>query len=216
MRNLISFQFNSNQYNPMHYRTRLMGTSDCNMFVPFYSLFAHELVEFEESGVRLIEYSLPGDANPNTYVRQYAHLLNTISTTGQPIRYNYKLRGRDMYVNLHRGIIYKGDIVYVCLGINSEYIINTPISEIESNPDITKFTLFINNAFDTTTELKNIRKKVGEMYIDPLKNLGMDVVQTSRINEWLFQNNYEEPKFKNVTQLMKHLQEDVPKMLQIQ
>jgi hypothetical protein len=54
------------------------------------------------------------------------------------------------------------------------------------------------------------------MYIDPLKNLGMDVVQTSRINEWLFQNNYEEPKFKNVTQLMKHLQEDVPKMLQIQ
>ena len=190
-----------------------MGTSDCNMFIPFYSLFAHDLLVFEETGTRVLEYSLPGNTQANSAVRQYAQMTNSLKGTYAPKRYKYKLRGVDHYVNMHRGLLYKGDIVYLCLGVQANYVLNTPIENIESNPDVTKFTLFINNEFDNSPELKNIRKKVQQMYIDPLKQQGIDIVQTSRVNNWLFGNNYSQPKFRNVVQMMKHLQEEVPKTL---
>src|SRR5690606_15141293 len=106
MRDLVSFQFNNNSYNANHYKTRLIGTSDCNMFVPFFSLFAHELVEFEENDIRLIEYALPGEPLSHMGIRQYSQLINTLSNAVQPVKYNYKLSGVDKSINLHRGLIY--------------------------------------------------------------------------------------------------------------
>lgn len=216
MNNLVSFNFNPNIYNSLEYRTRLMGTSDCNMFIPFYSLFAHDMLAFEDNDVRILEYSLPGLPNANQVQRQYARMKGHLIRGQNPSRYSFKLRGTDHHISMHRGLLYDGEKVLMCLGIDTNYILTTPMETISDSPDITKFSLFINNDFDTDARLKNIRKKVEEMYIKPLKTQGIDVVQTCRINNWLFKNNFEAPKFKNVMQMMKHLQEEVPKTLLIE
>ena len=58
---------------------------------------------------------------------------------------------------------------------------------------------------------KNFRKKLTELYIDPAKNLGIDVINTSRATNWLFKNNVKELKFKTVVAMNKHLKDELPK-----
>lgn len=212
MTNLVSFHLNSSVYNPNDYRTTLLGTSDCNSFTPFYSLFAHSLYIFNDN-TKVIEYCLPTEPSGIQQERQYSGLFEALKVASRPTLYLYKIRGVEKTVNLHRGLIYKGDTIYMSLGIDTNYVLNTPMSEIIANPDITKFTLFIDNEFELEDDLKNIRKRVVKDYIDPLRNQGVDVVYTSRIKSWLFKNNYVAPKFKSVTRLMKHLKEEVPNFL---
>lgn len=214
MNNIVSFNFNANSYNRDDYRTRLMGTSDCNVFIPFFSLFAHDLLIFEsQRDLRILEYSIPGTPQHYNSERQYARMGMHLKSGQQPKRYNYKLRGVDHFICMHRGLLYKDDMILMCLGIKTDYVMNTPIEEISSRPDITQFSLFISNEFDNNPLYKNIRKKIDSMYVEPCRVQGIDIVLTSRINNWLFSNNFVQPKFKSVTDMVKHLQEEVPMTL---
>ncbi len=213
---LVSFNFNPGYYDRNLYRTRLMGTSDCNVFIPVYALFAHDMLVFDGEGmegIRVLEYSLPGLPSVHENQRQYARMNTHLRQGQRPMRYNFKLRGVDHFICMHKGLLYKEDDVLMCLGIDRDYVMETPIAEIAENLDTTKLTLFIANEFDNNDTYKNIRKKIGSMYIDECKSIGVDIVMTSRINNWLFKNNFKEPKFKNVMGMMKHLKEEVPMTL---
>jgi len=115
-------------------------------------------------------------------------------------------------INCARGLLYKDNTVYLCLGIKSDYILNTPISEIKESIDYSKFCLFISNEFNEDVFLRNVKKKVTSLYIDEIKALGIDIVYTSNIKEKLFNNNHVLPDFSDVTALMQHLKE-VPRIL---
>lgn len=194
------------------FRSSTIGTSDCNNFIPFYSIFAHDLLIFEETGDKVVEYLLPSTPPLHSYVRSYSDFFAHLNRTNYPLRYNFRYAREPHTIYFFRGLLFRDDTVYMCLGIDTEYVMSTPIEQLRNNLDVTKLTLFISNDFESVPEFKNLLKKVQIEYIDKLKELGVDIVYTSRINSWLYRNNYKEPQFRSVTKMKKHL-EEIPNLL---
>ena len=130
-----------------------------------------------------------------------------------PIKYNFKLAGVNHNLNVDKGLVYDNNgSILMCLAINKEYLFNVSTEVLQTAPDYTKFVIFISNMIDEPI-YKNIKKKLNELYIDIAKEIGLDIVTTSRINNWLFKNNVKPLKFKTVAEMNKHLKEEVPKII---
>ena len=197
-----------------NYRTRITGTSDCNEYIPVYAISNHTLLTFKDSDIKVMEYSMPtSEIQSYIYVRTYYDLINRIRDSRGPYRYNFKLAGNNHSLNVDRGIVYDNDgNVLLCLAINKDYLFNIDPDVLKTNPDYTQFVVFTSNLLDEPI-YKNIKKKLNELYIDVAKQVGLDIVTTSRINNWLFKNNVKSLKFKTVMQVNKHLKEEVPKRI---
>ena len=201
-------------YSENNYKTRITGTSDCNEYIPVYAISSHTLLTFKDSGTKVMEYSMPtSEIQSYNYVRTYSDLIRRIKDSRGPCRYNFKLAGNNHNLNVDRGIVYDNNgNVLMCLAINKDYLFSVDSEVLKTNPDYTQFVVFISNLLDDPT-YKNIKKKLNELYIDVAKQVGLDIVTTSRINNWLFKNNVKPLKFKTVIQMNKHLKEEVPKRI---
>ena len=197
-----------------NYRTKITGTSDCNEYIPVYAISSHTLLTFKDSDIKVMEYNMPtSEIQSYNYVRTYSDLIRRIKDSRGPCRYNFKLAGNNHNLNVDRGIVYDNDgNVLLCLAINRDYLFNVDPDVLKTNPDYTQFVVFISNLLDEPI-YKNIKKKLNELYIDVAKQVGLDIVTTSRINNWLFKNNVKPLKFKTVIQMNKHLKEEVPKRI---
>ena len=201
-------------YAEINYRTRITGTSDCNEYIPVYAISNHKLLVFKDSNAKVMEYNMPiNDIQSYNYVRTYADMIIKIKDARNPCKYNFKVAGVNHNLNLDRGMVYdnNGNIL-MCLAINKDYLFSLDSEVLKTNPDYTQFVIFISNLLDDPL-YKNIKKKLNELYIDIAKQIGLDIVTTSRINNWLFKNNTKPLKFKNIIQLNKHLKEEVPKRI---
>ena len=215
MRRLLSLSsIIQTNYVENNYRTRITGTSDCNEYIPVYAISSHTLLTFKDSDIKVMEYNMPtSEIQSYNYVRTYSDLIQRIKGSRGPCRYNFKLAGNDHNLNVDRGIVYDNDgNVLLCLAINKDYLFSVDSEVLKTNPDYTQFVVFISNLLDDPT-YKNIKKKLNELYIDVAKQVGVDIVTTSRINNWLFKNNVKPLKFKTVIQMNKHLKEEVPKRI---
>ena len=203
-----------NSYNEINYRTTVVGTSDCNEHIPVYAISNHKLLVFKDSNARVMEYSMPiNDIQGYNYVRTYSDLIIKIKDTINPCKYNFKVAGVNHNLNLDRGMVYDNNgNVLMCLAINKDYLFSVDSEVLRINPDYTQFVIFVSNLLDDPL-YKNIKKKLNELYIDIAKQVGLDIVSTSRINNWLFKNNIKPLKFKNIIQMNKHLKEEVPKRI---
>ena len=197
-----------------NYRTIITGTSDCNEYIPVYAISSHTLLTFKDSNTKVMEYSMPiNDLQSYNYVRTYFDLIQRIKDSRNPCKYNFKVAGVNHNLNLDRGMVYDNNgNVLMCLAINKDYLFSVDSEVLKTNPDYTQFVVFISNLLDDPT-YKNIKKKLNELYIDVAKQVGLDIVTTSRINNWLFKNNVKPLKFKTVIQMNKHLKEEVPKRI---
>lgn len=196
------------------YRTRITGTSDCNEYIPVYAISSHTLLIFKDSDIKVMEYNMPtSEIQSYNYVRTYSDLILRIKDARNPCKYNFKVAGNNHNLNVDRGIVYDNDgNVLLCLAINRDYLFNVDPDVLETNPDYTQFVVFISNLIDDPL-YKNIKKKLNYLYIDIAKQVGLDIVTTSRINNWLFKNNVKLLKFKTVMQMNKHLKEEVPQKI---
>ena len=201
-------------YAENNYRTRITGTSDCNEYIPVYAISCHKLLIFKDSNTKVMEYDMPiGDIQEYNYVRTYSDLIFKIKDARNPCKYNFKVAGVNHNLNVDRGIVYDNDgNVLLCLAINRDYLFNVDPDVLKTNPDYTQFVVFISNLIDDPL-YKNIKKKLNDLYIDIAKQVGLDIVTTSRINNWLFKNNVKPLKFKTVMQMNKHLKEEVPQRI---
>ena len=197
-----------------NYRTRITGTSDCNEYIPVYAISSHTLLTFKDSNTKVMEYNMPISEIQNyNYVRTYFDLIQRIKDSRNPCKYNFKVAGVNHNLNLDRGMVYDNNgNVLMCLAINKDYLFSVDSEVLKTNPDYTQFVIFISNLLDDPL-YKNIKKKLNELYIDIAKQVGLDIVSTSRINNWLFKNNTKPLKFKNIIQMNKHLKEEVPKRI---
>ena len=197
-----------------NYRTIITGTSDCNEYIPVYAISSHTLLTFKDSNTKVMEYNMPISEIQNyNYVRTYFDLIQRIKDSRNPCKYNFKVAGVNHNLNLDRGMVYDNNgNVLMCLAINKDYLLSVDSRVLKTNPDYTQFVVFISNLLDDPT-YKNIKKKLNELYIDVAKQVGLDIVTTSRINNWLFKNNVKPLKFKTVIQMNKHLKEEVPKRI---
>ncbi len=212
MQTLISLTSRTQAYNFEALDLNFIGTSDCNMFIPFHAVFNHQLITFADQEVKVVEYALPKVTLFLEKIRQYSQLLNRLCTANSLSCYTFKVGGIDKEIHVHRGLILKDQTILMSLGINTRYVLSTPLTEIASEPDLSKFTLFINNTFDEDATYKNVRKKVEGLYVDPLKKLGVDIVLTNSVESWLYRNNFIQPKFKNVAEMVNHLKFEAPLM----
>lgn len=201
-------------YAENNYRTRITGTSDCNEYIPVYAISNHKLLVFKDSNVRVMEYSMPiNGIQSYNYVRTYSDLIFKIKEARNPCKYNFKVAGVNHNLNLDRGMVYDNNgNVLMCLAINKDYLFSVDSEVLRINPDYTQFVIFISNLLDDPL-YKNLKKKLNELYIDIAKQVGLDIVSTSRINNWLFKNNTKPLKFKNIIQMNKHLKEEVPQRI---
>ena len=201
-------------YVEVNYRTGITGTSDCNEYIPVYAISSHKLLSFKDTDIRVMEYKMPiSEISGYNSIRTYSDLAYCLREVRNPNRYNFKLAGVNHNVNVDRGMLYDNSgNVLMCLAINKEYLFEIDSETLKTSPDYTKFVVFISNLLDDPI-YKNIKKKINELYIDIAKQVGLDIVTTSRINNWLFKNNVKPMKFKTVAKLNKHLKEEVPKRI---
>lgn len=202
-----------NAYTEVNFRTPIVGTSDCNEFIPVYAIANHKLLVFKDLDIKVMEYSMPSIdlIGYNRPLRNYNDMYNHLKNSNISIKYSFKVAGVSTHVYLIRGMVYDslGNIL-MCLAINKDYLFNISADTLKTTTDATKFVLFLSNLLDDEM-YKNFRKKLTELYIDPAKNLGIDVINTSRATNWLFKNNVEELKFKTVVAMNKHLKNELPK-----
>lgn len=193
------------------YENNVIGTSDCNDFVPLFALGYHNLLEFE-TGEKVLEYNMPNTTHQQTG-RQYRLLFNALKTTLSTMRYTVVYENQDHHFYVNRGCMYdsSGNIMMI-MGINSEYLMNTPMSEIEATPNPEKLSVFVSTNFVANPMYKNVYKKFGLMWYPVCRELGIDIVETKEPKNWVFKNNFEIPQFRTVTKLKRHLKE-VPAIL---
>ena len=144
--------------------------------------------------------------------RSYADLILGLTIDAKLSVYGVKVGEEQHQVYFERGLLLDIDKnILMCMAIDTEYLLATNVSTIKTNPNGEKFTLFITDKF-RDPKYKNVRKKVEAEYIDKVRNFGLDVIETSRIEEKLFKNNVEPHTFKTIAQMKKYLKE-VPKLL---
>jgi len=188
-----------------------LGTSDCNMFIPVYALKQNSYIfNFTDIGVKVIEYCLYRPHTVYSPYRKYDRLQSDlISCYSESRRYLFKIGVETHFIHVNRGILYDNEDILMCLAVSSEYAINNTIEEISERPNNNEFVLFVSNKFKEA-KYKNVRKKLELNYISKVKELGIDIIETSKIDNWLFKNNFKKPKFKTVLEMNKHLKEELP------
>lgn len=190
----------------------IIGTSDCNKYIPTYAIYGHvgHVFEHKTTGEEktVLEYSLPKGLQYGS--RRYDTLFGTLQNGISIKKFVFRLGGEEHSVNCFRGVIYNDERdILLCLGIDPEYAINTPTAELEREIDETQLVLFVSEKLQQP-RYKNLRKKLETEYIEVAKSKGIDVIYTNRINNWLFKNNFKPPKFRSVIEMNKHLTEDIP------
>lgn len=193
------------------YRTGITGTSDCNEYIPLYALGAHKLITFDNSDVKVLEYNFPTSAiHVSRVLRGYSNLSLALKSSNTIYNYYFKVGGITNNIKVTKGLIYDDNSnILLCLGINSKYVLDTPINTVRGNPDKDKFVLFISTELDQD-RYKNLKRKLNELYIEEFKSLGIDIVLSSKIPTWLFKNNSKPLKFSTITKMNKHLKEELP------
>lgn len=225
---LLGFSQYRVHFEEKYFTTSIVGTSDCNTFIPLYSIFSNQEILCNKGEIKILEYYLPLIKNvlnanniSNSYlfntsiIDKYSDLIHKFQHISSSCfcQFLFKIQGTSYAINIQRGIIYDDQSnILMCIGINSEYALNNSLREIENNIDTTKFMIFISNKFNNPI-YKNIRKKIDLEYLSKIKQLDIDIVETNRINDWLFKNNFKKPKFKSVIEMNKHMKEQIPMYL---
>ena len=196
-----------------YFRGTKLGTSDCNQYVPLHALMAHELLTFDEK-IKVLEYrtaTVPSNYNTNTFSR-YDQFLSQLTNGTYANSFKYSIAGETQYVIVQRGIIMdiNGEVL-VCLGLETDYVMSTDLNVIRRTPNTNKCAVFISNEYCNNPKYKNLKKKIDTIYIAECVALGMDVIQTEKIDKWLYGNNFRGIKFKTVAAQQKFLKEEIPK-----
>ena len=192
-----------------------VATSDCNSYIPVYAIVKHTLISIQnddETLANILEYSKPIFGQSMGRTRSYADLISGLTINTSMSVYGFKVGEEYHQVYFERGLLL--DInknILMCMAIDTEYLLTTNVSTIKTNPNGEKFTLFITDKF-RDPKYKNVRKKVEAEYVDKVRDFGLDVIETSKIEEKLFKNNVKPHTFKTIAQMKKYLKE-VPKLL---
>lgn len=196
-----------------------IATSDCSKYIPMYAIKNNTVIHFdseEKESYKVLEFQMPSINRVRHLNRRNIDFLRALKNTDYLCKFTFKVAGEEHFIFLYRGVIYNQEKEFLmCLCIDSEFVAENTIPDIDSNEDFSKYLLLISEKFKDP-KYKNILKYLEKTYIAEIKELKIDVLETVRIESWMFQNNFEIPKFNNINDLKKHLQEEIPKeILQI-
>lgn len=190
----------------------IIGTSDCNEYVPFYCIGNHNLIDV--NGHRIIEYGKPVFRTSPGNTRNYNDLFRNLSTIGINYIHSFTVAGVSHQLGYNRNIIFdSNNKVLICLAVKTEALLNNSFAQLQANQNPSDYILLVNNELFSNPSYKNVAKKIDSVYISQFRQSNIDLVFTNDIDKWVFQNNFVKPDFKNVVQMMNHLNKEVPKIL---
>jgi hypothetical protein len=209
---MTSYTFTNTSY-LNYFRGTKFGTSDCNQYIPLHAVMAHELLTFD-GGVKVLEYktaTVPSSYQASTFSR-YDQFLSALLNGTYANTFKYSVAGETFYAVVQRGIIMdtEGEVL-MCIGLEADYVMNTDLGVIRTTPNTSRCAVFMSNDYCNNPKYKNLKKKIDTVYVAECVALGMDIIQTEKIDKWLYRNNFSSLKFKTVTAQQKFLKEDIPK-----
>ena len=152
-----------------------VGTSDCNSYIPIYSLYAHTLLTFNDHKDIVLEYGFPKTGSYSYDYRTYRNLFNYLYEGTVVTRFYFKTGSDITEVFVYRGMLFdiSGNIL-MCMAVNTEYILENRdrLSSIISNPDYSKFVVFVGKEMYNPI-YKSLKKKVKELFINKVREAGL-------------------------------------------
>lgn len=213
--NLISYEnlpSAGNNYDETNFGGKI-GTSDCNEYVPFYSILNHQLIDVNNNIV--IEYGKVSFRNTGRYSRTYGDLfrdLSNINFGGKT--YHFSIAGVNHIIGYSRHIIFdRNNKILCCLAVKSSALLNNRLSELQANQNPDDYLLLVDNDLTSNPIYKNVGKKITNDYTSRFKISNIDIVHTNDIDKWIFKNNFRQPTYSSMPAMLRHLNEEVPKIL---
>ena len=203
--------YSGDEYNKV-YLSKEIGTSDCTVYVPFFALNCHTLLDINDNIV--IEYPkvIPYGGRST---RNYSDLLVSLKSNSLPFLHYFSYQHVEYTMGGSRNVLFDSDSgeLLLCLSIKSEVLLQHSYSKIVERADPEDYILLVNNKLQRDPIYKNVIKRLVKEYISLFEVDGIDVVYTNSIEKWTFKNNYRQPNFKTVPEMVKHLNEEVPRIL---
>lgn len=149
----------------------------------------------------------PTDTMFNIVKLNYADILYALSTYLIPRVFE----NEQFMFQVGKGIMFEYDDetkecdLLLILGIKSSYYLQAKKDSIEGKLNPNNFALFISNEFSSEEKYKLVYKKIEKEYINLAIDAGIDVVYTNSIENRLYKNGSEKPKFKTIVEMNQFL-----------
>lgn len=211
----VNWGINSTNY---LYETTVIGDSINSSYIPLYALFKGKILNI--NGKSFSIYGLINSpvnistTSPNhAFIRQYynliRHLVHSIDVKFFRTRskssdgFTYTLYAASKGILCHIDSVTKEYKPLLSIVLRSSYLDNIKDSE---DLDYNQFALVIDSSL--LSPVHNIMyRNIKKLYIDPLLELGLDIVWTKDIKGWIFKTFNFSKDFTNLPELLNHLQQ---------
>lgn len=190
----------------------LIGHSDCNYYMPYHSIFYHNILK--KGDIEIIEYFLPLIKQIFTITRAYNKLVELFVSNPYDnySRFHFKDVNKIQYnVDILSGMLMFQDKIIACLAVDTDYLLSIKPFDIKKNSielDNSKLALFVHSSLYTEPLLKNLVKKFETLYVNKVLLEGVQIIKTiTPLEKVLYGNNFKMPKFKTVEESNKFLKE---------
>ena len=179
--------------------------SDACKYVPAWSLKYAEAIQEVPLGFKVVHYKFP-NLNIVPYVdRSYEMLLKYLLERTMPGIFKFKLASEDIEVVAFAGtLMEKNGRILMCLAIeNNTLQDNTEANRLKKDSVI----LYISSYFASDPKYKNIFKRIEQLYIRFVRQLGLDIVYTQDINSRVSNTNIVIPTFSSIPEKIAYIRE---------
>lgn len=185
----------------------LDATSDCNEYIPFYSIRVNKGVY----NGKLIHYSLLNDmygTEGRNMVNTYPKLYGALVRNELPI--TFKTRAMTYKVRASKGAIWEetefGVKILFLFAMRSDYITSLRADKENGTIDNSKFAVIISRDFMTNPKYRNLYKKIYNDRILREMESGIEVIITNDIAKRCYSNDRPKVKFRNMSELRAYLE----------
>ena len=208
--NLINLnRDNTLMYYKRNYPSRIIyynidGVSSDNEYIPLFSPLINRGIYQR----KIVHYSIMNPVRGATYsLTNYAKLYKALETAELTQIFRTASMEKGLYAT--KGMLFSKDTngnpnILFLIALKEDYMIKL-MTEDRTNPDLSKFVIFISKDFITKDEHKTIYRKMNKEIIIPHLEMGVDIVITNNIADKCFKNEIVLPKFRSVAEMKQHL-----------
>lgn len=178
-----------------------------NEYVPFFSAFHADFKRV--GGVRYSIYQTPPSHVGYGTTNKIANFKRALEGYAGPLTY---LKGEHRYEVIKNCIFTREggqrDKMLYCLAIKTDYLLGTPGSDARpdfNNLDYTKLIILLDRNFTEAPDRRLMYNFLKREVIQPLLDLGIDMVITNSVNRWCFKDSASPVNFNTMSEMREFL-----------
>lgn len=201
-----------------------MGSSDCNSYLPFSAIIAHGLVTIhttkadETKVLNVIDYPKL-KYSYTSLSRSYESTFKSLRALKFPTVFQSSSKGEPIELTCTAGqitdennklllvtAIRKNKFPNIADKLFCETYEGASQEYIPEDVSAKDFIIIIGPELSTLPKYKNFYKQLVKHYLEPCSSMGIDILNTSDVETWVFKNNFKMPVFKIISQRQQYLQ----------